>query len=96
MPLALLILVTLAAVDFRVYRIPDRINFPSMLIGFAATLVLGNIRPYTDLWRGAAVFVDPDRPAQWEQAVLRLGQFLAQNQRLNEAVDTLEIFTDYV
>lgn len=28
-------LVTLAAVDLRVYRIPDRINFPSMGIGFA-------------------------------------------------------------
>lgn len=28
-------LVTLAAVDLRVYRIPDRINFPSMAIGFA-------------------------------------------------------------
>jgi len=29
-------LVTLAAVDLRVYRIPDRINFPSMAVGFAA------------------------------------------------------------
>ncbi len=29
-------LVTLAAVDLRVYRIPDRINFPSMAIGIAA------------------------------------------------------------
>jgi len=29
-------LVTLAAVDLRVYRIPDRINFPSMAIGFAS------------------------------------------------------------
>ena len=28
-------LVTLAAVDLRVYRIPDRINFPAMAIGFA-------------------------------------------------------------
>ena len=28
-------LVTLATVDFRVYRIPDRVNFPSMLLGFA-------------------------------------------------------------
>ena len=27
-------LVALATVDFRVYRIPDRVNFPSMLIGF--------------------------------------------------------------
>lgn len=32
-------LVTLAAVDLRVYRIPDRINFPSMGIGFAAIVV---------------------------------------------------------
>ncbi len=32
-------LVTLAAVDLRVYRIPDRINFPSMAIGFAAIVV---------------------------------------------------------
>jgi leader peptidase (prepilin peptidase)/N-methyltransferase len=31
-------LVALAAVDFRVYRIPDRLNFPSMAIG--ATLIL--------------------------------------------------------
>jgi glycogen synthase len=37
-------------------------------------LVLGSIRPYTDLWHGAAVFVDPDRPAQWQQAVERLLQ----------------------
>ncbi len=29
-------LVTLAAVDFRVYRIPDRLNFPSMAVGLAA------------------------------------------------------------
>lgn len=29
------VLVTLAAVDLRVYRIPDRVNFPSMAIGFA-------------------------------------------------------------
>jgi leader peptidase (prepilin peptidase) / N-methyltransferase len=28
-------LVVLSAVDFRVYRIPDRLNFPSMGIGFA-------------------------------------------------------------
>lgn len=32
-------LVTLAAVDLRVYRIPDRINFPSMAIGFGAIVV---------------------------------------------------------
>lgn len=29
-------LVAMAAVDFRVYRIPDRINFPSMAIGLGA------------------------------------------------------------
>lgn len=38
-------LVTLAAIDFRVYRIPDRINFPAMTIGLAsiviASIVLG-------------------------------------------------------
>jgi leader peptidase (prepilin peptidase) / N-methyltransferase len=32
-------LITLAAVDLRVYRIPDRINFPSMAIGFGAIAV---------------------------------------------------------
>jgi leader peptidase (prepilin peptidase) / N-methyltransferase len=32
-------LVTLAAVDLRVYRIPDRINFPSMAIGFGSIAV---------------------------------------------------------
>lgn len=32
-------LVVLAAVDFRVYRIPDRVNFPSMLAGFASIVV---------------------------------------------------------
>lgn len=35
-------------------------------------LVLGNIRPYTDLWRGAASFVDPERPQSWEHAVEHL------------------------
>lgn len=38
-------LLTLAAIDFRVYRIPDRINFPAMGIGLAvlvvASLLLG-------------------------------------------------------
>ena len=32
-------LITLAAVDLRVYRIPDRINFPSMAVGLAAIVV---------------------------------------------------------
>lgn len=32
-------LVTLAAVDFRVYRIPDRINFPATAVGFASIVV---------------------------------------------------------
>ena len=32
-------LVTLAAIDFRVYRLPDRINFPAMAAGFAAIVV---------------------------------------------------------
>jgi leader peptidase (prepilin peptidase)/N-methyltransferase len=35
-------LVTLAAVDLRVYRIPDRINFPSMGIGLGA-IVLASV-----------------------------------------------------
>lgn len=39
-------LVTLGAVDLRVYRIPDRVNFPSMGIGFgliaAASLIEGD------------------------------------------------------
>ncbi len=32
-------LVALAAIDFRVYRIPDRINFPAMAVGAASIVV---------------------------------------------------------
>lgn len=32
-------LITLAAIDLRVFRIPDRINFPAMAIGFALIVV---------------------------------------------------------
>lgn len=35
-------LITLAAVDLRVYRIPDRINFPSMAIGLG-TIVIASL-----------------------------------------------------
>lgn len=38
-------LIALAAVDFRVFRIPDRINFPAMGIGFACIVV-------SSLWEG--------------------------------------------
>ena len=37
-------LVTLAAVDLRVYRIPDRINFPSMAIGLTSIVVISLMR----------------------------------------------------
>ncbi len=35
-------LVALAAIDFRVYRIPDRINFPAMAVG-AASIVVASV-----------------------------------------------------
>ncbi|MFP5577834.1 MAG: prepilin peptidase [Acidimicrobiia bacterium] len=48
-------LVTLAAVDLRVYRIPDRINFPSMAIGFAGIVVASAIAGDAETIVGAAV-----------------------------------------
>lgn len=38
-------LIALAAVDFRVFRIPDRVNFPAMAIGFACIVV-------SSVWEG--------------------------------------------
>lgn len=38
-------LIALAAVDFRVFRIPDRVNFPAMGIGFGCIVV-------SSLWEG--------------------------------------------
>jgi prepilin signal peptidase PulO-like enzyme (type II secretory pathway) len=48
-------LVTLAAVDLRVYRIPDRINFPSMAIGFAGIVVASAIAGDAETIVGAAI-----------------------------------------
>lgn len=48
-------LVTLAAVDLRVYRIPDRINFPSMGVGFAAICVASVIAGIPETIVGAAI-----------------------------------------
>jgi leader peptidase (prepilin peptidase)/N-methyltransferase len=48
-------LVTLAAVDLRVYRIPDRINFPSMGIGFAAIVVASLVAGEPGTIVGAAI-----------------------------------------
>ena len=48
-------LVTLAAVDLRVYRIPDRINFPSMGIGFAAIVVASLVQGRPGTVVGAAI-----------------------------------------
>lgn len=48
-------LVTLAAVDLRVYRIPDRINFPSMAIGFASIVVASLATGEADTIVGAAI-----------------------------------------
>lgn len=48
-------LVTLAAVDLRVYRIPDRINFPSMAIGFASIVVASLVAGEGETIVGAAV-----------------------------------------
>lgn len=48
-------LVTLAAVDLRVYRIPDRINFPSMAIGFAAIVGASLVEGEPGTIVGAAV-----------------------------------------
>jgi leader peptidase (prepilin peptidase)/N-methyltransferase len=48
-------LVTLAAVDLRVYRIPDRINFPSMAIGFGAIVVASLVAGAPGTIVGAAI-----------------------------------------
>lgn len=48
-------LVTLAAVDLRVYRIPDRINFPSMAIGFAAIAAAALLDSTPETIAGAAI-----------------------------------------
>lgn len=48
-------LVTLAAVDLRVYRIPDRINFPSMAIGFATIVVASLVDGEAETIVGAAI-----------------------------------------
>ena len=48
-------LLTLAAVDFRVFRIPDRINFPAMGIGFAAIVAASIERGLPEAIVGAAV-----------------------------------------
>jgi len=48
-------LVTLAAVDLRVYRIPDRINFPSMALGLAAIAVAAVVDGTPETVLGALV-----------------------------------------
>lgn len=48
-------LVTLAAVDLRVYRIPDRINFPSMGIGFAGIVAASLVAGEPGTIAGAAI-----------------------------------------
>ena len=48
------VLVALAAIDFRVYRIPDRINFPSMGIGFGLITLVSVIRDVPGSVLGAA------------------------------------------
>lgn len=47
-------LVALAAVDFRVYRIPDRVNFPAMAIGLALIVAASIIEDVPDAVVGAA------------------------------------------
>ena len=47
-------LVTLGTIDFRVYRIPDRINFPSMAIGFALITLASVIEDVPGAVLGAA------------------------------------------
>ena len=48
------VLVALAAIDFRVYRIPDRINFPSMAVGFALITASSVIQDHPGAVLGAA------------------------------------------
>ena len=49
------VLVTLAAIDFRVLRIPDRINFPSMGIGVALLVVASFVIDDVDRLQGMAI-----------------------------------------
>lgn len=46
-------LVTLAMIDFRVYRIPDRINFPSMAIGFGLIVAVSVYQGFPEAIFGA-------------------------------------------
>ena len=48
------VLVALGAIDFRVYRIPDRINFPAMAVGFALIAVASVVRDVPGSVLGAA------------------------------------------
>ncbi|WP_436796200.1 prepilin peptidase [Actinospongicola halichondriae] len=48
-------LVTLSAVDLRVYRIPDRVNFPSMAIGLALLVATSLVRGEWELAVAAVV-----------------------------------------
>jgi leader peptidase (prepilin peptidase) / N-methyltransferase len=48
-------LVTLAAIDLRVYRIPDRINFPAMGIGFACIVAAAFLDGEPETVVGAAI-----------------------------------------
>jgi leader peptidase (prepilin peptidase)/N-methyltransferase len=48
-------LITLAAVDLRVYRIPDRINFPAMGIGFVLIAVAALVDGIPETIVGAAL-----------------------------------------
>ncbi len=48
-------LITVAAVDLRVYRIPDRINFPSMAIGFGSIVVASVVQGRPGTIVGAAI-----------------------------------------
>jgi leader peptidase (prepilin peptidase)/N-methyltransferase len=48
-------LVALGAIDFRVYRIPDRLNFPAMGIAFALIVVASLLRGVPESIFGAAI-----------------------------------------
>jgi leader peptidase (prepilin peptidase)/N-methyltransferase len=48
------VLVALSAIDFRVYRIPDRINFPAMAVGFALITVASVVEEVPGAVVGAA------------------------------------------
>lgn len=47
-------LVALSVIDFRVYRIPDRINFPAMAIGFGLIVVASLVEDVSGAVLGAA------------------------------------------